>query len=656
MSDKFSSKYAAQDAYFSYGVACNDAVKCLPALDMLEPNVKLVAFYLPQFHPIPENDRWWGKGFTEWRNVTRAVPQFEGHYQPHLPGELGFYDLRLPCVQERQVDLARAAGLSAFCFYFYWFNGVRLLEDPIKSFAENDAIDFEFCLCWANENWTRRWDGADEDILIAQNYSEQDGVEFISYLSRYLTNKKYLRVDGKPLLIVYRPSLLPNMAETAEKWRQWCRDNGIGEIFIACTQSFEPVDPAAYGLDGAVQFSPNDCRPTQVSNEDKEHLNWFNSDYQGNLYEYDDLINKAAAYIPPDYTIFRSVCPSWDNEARRPGRGTIFLGSSPSRYQEFLNIVIEETLEREKQLDKRLIFINAWNEWAEGAHLEPDNRHGYAFLEATRIAMLKAALKRKNFSSERKVAVIIHAFYPEILSEITQRLVQLPVPFDLFVTTGSNQVEQVTEHLSGMGLKGVVLEVQNRGRDVAPFLEVMRAIELSKYSHVLKLHTKKSLHREDGSSWRNELVHYLTDPLKITEMLSMFDSNNSLGILGPEKHLLSMSSFFSSNARAIKRIAQRLGIDEIREEDTFIAGTMFLARVEALMPIVALGIGVDDFSTENGEVDGTLAHAMERAFSYSALSIGLKVGALSDKVSGELIFSGAKLYEFAESTPNEVDG
>jgi lipopolysaccharide biosynthesis protein len=199
--------------------------------------------------------------------VKPAAPQFEGHYQPHIPGELGYYDLNNKETQKKQVEMAKLYGISGFCFYFYWFAGNRLLEQPLLQYLEDSTLDLPFCLAWANENWSRRWDGLDNEILIRQNYSKEDDINFISYLSKYLLDTRYIKINGKPLIIVYRPNLLPSAIKTANRWRKWCRENGIGEVFLAYTQSFEKKAPQEYGFDAAIEFPPNNSEPPNITNK-----------------------------------------------------------------------------------------------------------------------------------------------------------------------------------------------------------------------------------------------------------------------------------------------------------------------------------------------------------------------------------------------------
>lgn len=368
----------------------------------IEPPVKAICFYLPQFHPIPENDKWWGEGFTEWTNVRPAKPQFEGHYQPHVPGELGYYNLLEAGVQKRQVELAKMYGIGGFCFYFYWFHGHRLLEDPILRYLADSSLDLPFCLCWANENWSRRWDGSEQDILIAQDHSPQDDLAFIEYISIYLKDPRYIRIGGKPLVLLYRPDLLPDISGTVFRWRKWCRENGIGEIYLAYTQSFEKSDPGSFGFDAAVEFPPNNACPREVIRDGVP----FNEDFSGKTYDICSLSEQSFDYSKPDYKLFRSVCPSWDNTARKKSRGTIFCNGSPSIYRKWLRNAVRETIASFPEADERLVFINAWNEWAEGAHLEPDEKYGYAWLDATRRAL--AGSHGPRYKSDIRVLVIGH--------------------------------------------------------------------------------------------------------------------------------------------------------------------------------------------------------------------------------------------------------
>ncbi|WP_232424052.1 glycoside hydrolase family 99-like domain-containing protein [Imhoffiella purpurea] len=374
------------DQWLEERLACGrqeaQPVRLLEAEPLADPPARLIAFYLPQFHPIPENDAWWGKGFTEWTNVVRGRPQFPGHYQPHLPGELGFYDLRVPEVMARQVALAKLYGIGGFAFYHYWFNGRRLLERPLEDYLRS-GLDLPFCICWANESWSRRWDGRANEILIAQEHSPEDDIAFIASAASYLRDPRYIRVRGRPLLLVYRPELLPSPVETARRWRHWCQNNGVGDLYLAYTQSFESADPARYGFDAAIEFPPNNSHPVAIT----KRIERRNRDFKGMIYDWTVYPEQSRHYAPCRYRLFRGVNPSWDNEARRPGCGAIFLGSSPSGYREWLENAIRDTLDRFDDMSERLVFVNAWNEWAEGAHLEPDQRYGYAYLQATRDAL-----------------------------------------------------------------------------------------------------------------------------------------------------------------------------------------------------------------------------------------------------------------------------
>jgi glycosyltransferase involved in cell wall biosynthesis len=345
---------------------------------------RAIAFYLPQFHPIPENDAWWGTGFTEWTNVTRAKPQFEGHDQPVHPAELGYYNLlEQPYVRRRQASLASQYGLEGFCFYFYWFAGKRLLEQPIAAYASDTEIDFPFCLCWANESWSRTWDGLESEVLIAQQHSPEDDIAFISHLAAYLRNPKYIRVRGRPLILVYRVGLLPDPKATSERWRAWCQSNGLGEIYLVCVQSFDSVDPTKYGFDAATEFAPNNMGMAPETD-----LTYpLSDDFQCKTYDWSHLTARSVSYGEFDYKIFRSVTPRWDNTARRMSRASIFLGANPADYAEWLSEAANDVEERFKEPSERIVFINAWNEWAEGAYLEPDVTYGYAWLEATRLGL-----------------------------------------------------------------------------------------------------------------------------------------------------------------------------------------------------------------------------------------------------------------------------
>jgi hypothetical protein len=353
-----------------------------------EALIKFIAFYLPQYHPIPENDAWWGRGFTEWANVARAVPQFPGHYQPHLPGELGFYDLRVEDVHRRQIELAKQYGLYGFAYYHYWFAGRRLLEMPVNRFLKSKDMDFPFCLIWANENWTRRWDGLESDVLIAQGHSAESDLAFIKDLEPYLRDERYIRINGRPVIIVYRTDILPEPVATAERWREYCVKNSLGEPYLIAAQTFGLYDPRPVGFDAAMQFPPhNQWHSSDFMIQSQTQL--ANPEYSSYIFSYPKMVEYQESHAEDTpYPLYKTVFPSWDSEPRKPGRGTIYAGARPSLYKRWLKVACDWTLRNHTNED-RFVFINAWNEWAEGAHLEPDRKFGYAYLEATTSALKK---------------------------------------------------------------------------------------------------------------------------------------------------------------------------------------------------------------------------------------------------------------------------
>jgi hypothetical protein len=417
--------------------------------------VKLIAFYLTQFHPIPENDLWWGKGFTEWTNVSKAVPVYSGQYQPHLPDELGFYDLRVREVQERQVELAKQYGLGGFAFYYYWFAGKRLLEKPLDAFVQNPNIDFPFCLIWANENWTRRWDGRQNDVLMAQDHSPQGDVRFIEDLRPYLEHPNYIKVDGRPIIIVYRPDQLPEPKQTAERWRDYCLRHNLGNPLIVGAQTFGFENPDTIGFDAAMQFPPhNEHSGTEFQLDYRGgRVHVLEENYSGCICSYPALVgHKHLQEIKPDYRLFETAFPMWDNTPRLPLTGVNYAFSSPELYKIWLQKLCVRAVESQPNKDQRLVFINAWNEWAEGAHLEPDRKFGYGYLKATREALDFA--KKVEDGSATPAAIVLA---PD--TEMEEQLKNKPHSPILVYQIGKVGSRSIYEELLAMGLPEPVLHV-----------------------------------------------------------------------------------------------------------------------------------------------------------------------------------------------------
>lgn len=345
---------------------------------------RIVAFHLPQYHRVAENDAWWGEGFTEWTNVRRGAPHFPWHRQPHVPGELGYYDLLDPSVRVAQADLARQHGIAAFCYYHYWFRGRRLLEGPVDALLAAGEPDFPFCLAWANEPWTRAWDGGERQVLMPQEYDREDHVAHADHLASFFSDRRYLRVEDRPVFLVYKASKIPDVREAVRLWRDRWEGAGFAQPYLVRMESTaeERTDPVALGFDAAVEFQPAWREMRFPDNAPLRYLLRLLGKRIPAVHDYRKLARRMAALPSPPWTRFPGATPMWDNTCRRGGRGLVLKGATPGAYGEWLDACLRKAARL--PVADPLVFVNAWNEWGEGCHLEPDREHGRAFLEETR--------------------------------------------------------------------------------------------------------------------------------------------------------------------------------------------------------------------------------------------------------------------------------
>ena len=345
------------------------------------PDVRAIAFYLPQYHPIPENDAWWGAGFTDWNNTRRARPNFVGHVQPRSPTDLGYYDLRDPGARAAQAALARAYGIHGFCYYHYWFAGRRLLHAPLDAVLQSGEPDFPFCVCWANENWSRRWDGGNDELLIAQTYSPANERRFAEELLPLFADRRYIRLGARPLLLVYRANLLPDPQRMAATLREVAHSAGEDNPYLCLVQHPDSPGPEACGFDAAVEFPPHGFHAATLTDQ----VHKTNPAFAGEVWDYVSAA-RLALERPSSPSLFRGVMVGWDNTPRLQNNGHMFVNSHPENYRRWLAAMVEQT-RKTRPPELRVVFINAWNEWGEGCYLEPDAQYGRGYLEATRAAL-----------------------------------------------------------------------------------------------------------------------------------------------------------------------------------------------------------------------------------------------------------------------------
>ncbi len=369
-----------------------------------ENKIKPIAIHLPQFHPVPENDEWWGKGFTEWTNVTKAKPFFKGHYQPHLPADLGFYDLRLEESRIAQEVLAKEYGIYGFCYYHYWFNGKRLLNEPVDRKLLNPKEDLPFMLCWANENWSRRWDGGNNEILKEQHYSQEDAKNHAKELLKYFLDERYIRIDNKPFFSIYKPHLIPNAKEYIQIIRDEVYKTEKVELYIAGFDTGALYDDKLHQLfEAIIEFQPQsnylwnfmklklsqyhnwkfrklyNYLQYKIGNYHVIHSKRINAQFHLDYSEYVDYLMQNYK-IPLEYKLYPCVNPMWDNTARRKKEAFLFLNENPEKFEEWVSFHSKNFTPFSK--NENFLFVNAWNEWAEGNHLEPCQKWGHQYLTA----------------------------------------------------------------------------------------------------------------------------------------------------------------------------------------------------------------------------------------------------------------------------------
>lgn len=595
---------------------------------------KFLAYYLPQFHPFAVNNQAWGEGFTEWTNTTKALPQYKGHYQPHLPADLGHYDLRVTDVMRQQIDLAKSYGVHGFCFHYYWFDGQKVMDLPLQQYLANADMDLPFSICWANENWTRRWDGMESDVILRQSYSHEKCLEFIQDILPIIQDPRYIKVDGKPMVVIYRPLLIPDLDKVVVAWREAVSKAGLPGIWLVCAQTFGLIDPRPLGFDAAVEFPPHKIND-RIEDTPPQEAYW-NPEFTGKTWLYANAVGESMTRDAQAYPLYRCAFPSWDNEARRPSAGYSFAQVSPAQFGEWLATCASFARERQATQDN-FVFINAWNEWAEGAHLEPDRHFGFAWLEQVahqaqkkcthQIPKLNFAIVPSDSKTKAKIAVITHLFYEETWTEIADALDVITDPFDLLITTTKEKFQIVSTQVKARFPEAEVFEVENKGRDIRPFISLLPLLLHRQYTAVLKIHSKKSLHRGDGDLWRQTLIaQLLPQGTNLTQMIGSLTEYPSLGLIAPEGNVLNIQRYIGSNQTWVEKIVQELGESSQWLHETkpwFAAGSMFWFKPSAVQSLLHCpSIMEDAFEIETGQIDGTLAHAIERVLGCATLANG----------------------------------
>jgi len=582
--------------------------------------VKLFAFYLPQFSPFPTDHVPWCDKIVDWADVSNAMPQYADHHQPQLPVELGFYDYRSAGVLQHQVALAKQYGIAGFCFHHFWSGGKASTDQPMNRFLADASLDINFCISLTN-NQSGQF--PNDATRTAQTFREDD-IALIDSLASAFADARYRRIDQKPILIVSNVLSLPDAAASVSRWRARASQLGFPDLYLIASVPDDTVGYCITAFDAVIAIPPAGC--TGPKQDMTSKIISVTPRFSGRVYDYCDLADHRDDLAEPGLASFEAVMPSWDNEVLAPMAGTSFLSATPEEYANWLSKAIVITSQRRAEV--QLVFINAWNAWSEGAHLESDQRYGYGYLHATASVLLNHSVAQseeairlinESFSKRSDTVVIAHIYYEDLIDSI----------FDPYLTVARENCDlivSVMQHVSLASIRKIkdkfencfILQTANCGRDIRPFIIALRKAHELGYLYGCKLHTKKSPQLIEGEKWRTELLDVLLpSPDSIETIIQRFKSRPALGLQASRHSLcdLSEASAHFGNTKWLNELLARMGQEKMigNYASLFPAGSMFWFRVAALPQLLEDKIvSLDEFELEAGQLDGTLAHAIER--------------------------------------------
>lgn len=590
--------------------------------------LRVIAQFFPHFAPDDLVQQFNGPGATDWLHVGKSHPGFVGHYQPHIPGELGYYDSRIDDVLDQQIAMARRHGVDGFLLRYYNLNGQRVLSRSYDQICAGKFAGFQHALCWDTNGLAAVIDPVEKGFAPPQQeFDDQTIANVLADAVAAAQIDGAITVNGNPLFAVSDITRLPDAAAFAAAARQAFRAAGFPDVHLALLSPDQDSAafghaPAEFGFDSMIQDPPHGVEAPQSKRGAKS----FRS-VDIRMEDYRDVVTGAIRAAMTPHLTFPGLCTGWDDTPLRRVSHRVLLDPNPAAFQAWAQTAID-ALDMGSIGDDRLLFVTAWNHWSHGAHLEPDHAFGQSWLQALGTARQTAlAPTTVPFDARRarapgrggSLAILIHAYYLDVFQEMLEMMIEEQLTYPLYVTCPEQNADGVAQIAAQAGIPVTIMVCDNHGRDVLPFLTSVQRLQADGHKYLLKLHTKKSPHRTDGHLWRKELFGPFLNRSNLERVLSVFDTTPSMGMTGPETHILPLSDHLEENRTHLATLAERLGVDYemALARDTFVAGTMFFARFSTLVPVLKLALTKDEFEDEGGQVDGTLAHALERVFGLS---------------------------------------